>query len=96
MTLASGWLGSRRPPPPPELAKALVVEAGSEGELASALTKASRARLDEALAVPGRVVRPSAFRLLEADALATYACEAALESDQPEAALRRIQAAMAD
>jgi hypothetical protein len=35
-------------------------------------------------------VRESAFRLLEADALVTYACEAALEADDPESALRRI------
>jgi len=45
--------------------------------------------LDAARARPGRV-RESAFRLLEADALLTYACEAALESGDPEAALRRI------
>ncbi|MDF2697623.1 MAG: hypothetical protein K0S65_6006, partial [Labilithrix sp.] len=35
-------------------------------------------------------VRDSAFRLLEADALLTYACEAALERDDPETALQRI------
>ena len=46
-------------------------------------------RLDQARARPGRV-RESAFRLLEADALLTYACEAALETEGPDAALRRI------
>jgi len=45
------------------------------------------------LRTPGRV-RESAFDLLAADALLTYACEAALESPDPEgvlgAILRRI------
>jgi hypothetical protein len=40
------------------------------------------------MAHPGRV-RENAFHLLAADALLTYACEAALESDDPEAALLR-------
>jgi hypothetical protein len=48
-----------------------------------------RDRLEAALARPGRV-RESAFRLLEADALLTYACEAALEAEDPAGALRRI------
>ena len=57
------------------------------------LTARGRSRLDEARAEPGRV-RESAFRLLEADALLTYACEAALESDDPATALRRILTAV--
>ncbi len=61
--------------------------------LADALTEAGRRRLDDARARPGRV-RASAFRLLEADALLTYACEAALESDDPATALRRTLAAV--
>jgi hypothetical protein len=46
-------------------------------------------RLTMALSRPGRQ-RASAFRLLEADALFTYACEAALESEDPMGVLRRI------
>jgi hypothetical protein len=51
------------------------------------LDRATRLCLDEALARPGRV-RESAFALLAADALLTYACEAALDSDDPDRALR--------
>ncbi|MGD8730192.1 MAG: hypothetical protein PVF90_10835, partial [Gemmatimonadota bacterium] len=58
----------------------------------SVLTHAALARLDEARARPGRV-RESAFRLLEADALLTYACEASLETRDPAGALRSILAA---
>ena len=43
--------------------------------------------LDRARTAPGRV-RESAFHLLAADALLTYACEAALETGDPEAELR--------
>jgi hypothetical protein len=75
------WLSGRSPPPPPDLAAALRRHAS--------LTEAGMSCLDAARARPGRV-RESAFRLLEADALLTYACEAALESGDPEAALRRI------
>ena len=39
-------------------------------------------------------MRESAFRLLEADALLTYACEAAVEAKDPDAALRRILVAI--
>lgn len=41
------------------------------------------------MARPGRV-RESAFELLVADALVTYACEAALESDDAVKALGRL------
>lgn len=46
-------------------------------------------RLDAARARPGRV-RESAFELLTADALVTYACEAALESERPVEAMERL------
>jgi hypothetical protein len=45
--------------------------------------------LDAARANRGRV-RESAFQLLTADALVTYACEAALEADDPVASLGQI------
>jgi len=97
------WLDGRRPPPPPDLDAELSRDfdpvprdAGGRREktpggdvLHEALLRAARARLDESRARPGRV-RESAFVLLAADALITYACEAALESDDPEAALGRL------
>jgi len=51
-----------------------------------ALAESARRALRAAAARPGRV-RESAFDLLAADALLTYACEAALESEDPEGAL---------
>jgi hypothetical protein len=45
--------------------------------------------LASALSKPGRV-REAAFDLLTADALLTYACEAALEGEDPAAALARL------
>jgi hypothetical protein len=84
------WIVSRRPAPPPDLAAALRLEGSGVG-LDAALSAAGSARLAEARARPGRV-RDSAFRLLEADALITYACEAALETEDPPAALRRVLA----
>lgn len=87
------WLAARRPGPPDELAGTLCDSLGGVSEIAGpraeALSEAGRARLEEARAHPGRV-RESAFHLLAADALITYACEAALESDDPQASLLRI------
>ena len=51
-------------------------------------------RLASARSRPGRV-RETAFELLLADALLTYACEAALEEERPEEALRTILAEVA-
>lgn len=93
MTDVRDWLAARRPEPPEGLAAGLESVAGADGLLVDALTTAARARLDEARGRPGRV-RESAFRLLEADALLTYACEAALESEDPETALRSILASI--
>lgn len=45
--------------------------------------------LREALERPGRD-RPAAFRLLAADAYLTWACEAAVDLDEPEEALREL------
>jgi hypothetical protein len=86
------WLARRTPAPPQGLAEAMRPLAAGTSLYAS-LADAGLDRLQQARARPGRV-RESAFRLLEADALLTYACEAALESDDPEAALRRILAAI--
>jgi len=53
------------------------------------LARAAGLALERALARPGRI-RESAFDLLAADALFTWACEAALEEDEPEERLHRI------
>jgi hypothetical protein len=85
------WLASRRPTPPEELAVTLPDVGGSEGDtaLVRRLVRTGRVERDRARGRPGRV-RESAFHLLAADALFTYACEAALEGEDPEAALRLV------
>jgi hypothetical protein len=88
MRHVSAWMEGRPPAPPPDLAEALSFE-DDGGALEDLLAKEAGARLATARARLGRV-RDSAFRLLEADALLTYACEAALDRDDPETALRRI------
>ena len=88
MSRLSSWLATRRPEPAPDLAKAIAFEEAS-GELEQVLTTEGLSRLHLARARLGRE-RASAFRLLEADALITYACEAALDGEAPEDALRRI------
>lgn len=51
-----------------------------------ALVSSVRGALARALSQPGRV-RDAAFDLLVVDAWVTYACEAALEGDDPDAVL---------
>lgn len=90
------WLAGRRPPPPPDLGAAVAdgltgkggtaERAPGRSGLGDVLLGCARERLDAARARPGRI-RQSAFDLLVADALITYACEAALESKDPETAL---------
>jgi hypothetical protein len=86
------WIDRRRPAPPVELRSFVLtaLDAGDRGRpTGPALAEAGRARLAAALGSPGRV-RESAFELLAADALLTYACEAALASDDPEGSLLAI------
>jgi len=86
---------ARRPTPPTDLAEALdfAGEADTSADAwVAALSAEGGSRLAAARARLGRV-RESAFRLLEADALITYACEAALEREDPEAALRQVLSA---
>lgn len=87
--MARAFLSARTPPPPAPLAAWLEGVPVGEGTTAEALLQAGLGELDAARAEPGRV-RRSAFHLLSADALLTYACEAALEADDPRAALVRI------
>lgn len=90
------WMVDRRPGAPRQLAERLGAEvdgaAPSDGEgegrgtWTPVLSELARLRLDDARARPGRV-RDSAFDLLVADALLTYACESALDAEDPDAAL---------
>ena len=93
MSSLCAWLDSRRPRPPEELERALLeggdASEGSGSDVLETLTRRARVRLERALARPGRV-RESAFELLAADALVTYACEAAVEAPDAEAALVRL------
>lgn len=92
MTDVSRWLGTREPRPPGDLAEACAAvdrAAPAPENMAFVLREAAAERLSSALARPGRV-RESAFDLLVADALVTYACEAALEDADVEAALGRL------
>jgi len=82
------WIESRQPPAPMDLRPWLRTDVGS-GPTAQRILRMARAALDDARANPGRV-RESAFHLLAADALVTYACEAALDEADPSTALRTI------
>jgi len=84
-----GWLSHRRPPPPEAMSSWLEVDADGTAPLGESLAEMGIEALDRARALPGRV-RESAYYLLRADALLTYACEAAVESADPQRALRWI------
>lgn len=79
MSESRAWIARRYPRPPSDLDAEISSDVGEGDALAEELLAAARERLDAALARPGRV-RQSAFDLLAADALITYACEAVLES----------------
>jgi len=89
MTRARSWLVERTPPPPEPLRRWLDGVELSDDAVLDALVHGGLLELGRARAEPGRV-RKSAFHLLAADALITYACEAALERDAPAVELRRI------
>jgi len=85
-----GWLAERRPQSSLPLTR-WTSRAPSDTDTppVRSLMSLGREALDTALARPGRV-RESAFELLTADALTTYAAEAALEADDPEGELVRL------
>lgn len=66
-----------------------LADADRSEPLARALLRAAVDRIVAARSRPGRV-RRSAFDLLVADSLITYACEAALEADRPVETLERL------
>ena len=80
------WLDEREPAPPLEMREWLTVQ--DRGlTLIDALTEAGHEALEQAMQRPGRD-RHAAFYLLTADALLTYACEAAADDDDVEEKLR--------
>jgi hypothetical protein len=79
------WLQDRTPAPPDALALSVPAR---EGDAAELLTEEGTRVLARSLAGEGE--RRGAYDLLAADALLTYACEAAARADDPEAALLRI------
>ncbi len=83
------WLDNRAPPPPDRLRSRFEPVHGGGASLSEALGRLAVGHLAEALKLPGRN-RAAAFYLLAADALLTYACEAAVEQEDPEAALSRV------
>jgi hypothetical protein len=92
MSSLRAWVETRRPPPPPELMDGLLVASpdgpGAPADLVGALLTQARVRLHAARAQPE--VRASAYELLAADALITYACEAALETGDADTSLVRL------
>ncbi len=89
------WLETRDPSFPDAMQAWLEVDEVPGIPIWEALTRSGIQALDRARAAPGRV-RESAHHLLRADALVTYACEAALEEENPEETLTRILAAVGE
>jgi len=81
------WLDEREPQPPEALSERMIpLLTGPGGDLSERFCAVACDAADRVYANPGRV-RESALDLLVADALLTYACEAALEREDPEPAL---------
>ncbi len=89
MTGVRGWLSERTPSPPAPLAAWLDGVELRGDTVREALMHGGLGELALARAAPGRV-RESAFHLLAADALITYACEASLGADDPTVVLAEI------
>ena len=79
------WISARRPVSPVELGPRIDVS-GVTAVSVVGLTKIACDALEQARLSPGRV-RNSAFQLLTADALITYACELALDGEDPDLVL---------
>lgn len=92
MNPVDAWLARRRPVPPAELVARMASapgDAAESGDVLQGLTGRALEALEQARRAPGRV-RESAYHLLTADALLTYACEAALDAPDPAAALEEL------
>lgn len=100
---APAWVERLEPPVPASFAGWLdrIPEERGETDDVAARRPSLDALLEGGLAALGdalgggrepRADREGAFELLAADGLLTYACQAALDADDPEAALRRLVA----
>jgi len=94
---AAGWVTARTPAAPPRLAERLEAQLGARGgdapeAVADACVEGAAALVGELLA-SGCTTRDAALDLLTADALATYAFEAA--GDAPERLVALAHRAMA-
>lgn len=86
-TLGS-WIEGRRPPVPEAFRPHLSPGDSDAPATAAAWVGEARRALSRMDADPA--AREAAFELLAADAYATWACEAALEAEDPGAALRGV------
>jgi hypothetical protein len=77
------WLDKRLPTVPDVLRRWISFTDEGSPDLVPALTSAGVAALQRAVRLPGRN-REAAFHLLAADALITYACEAAADGERVE------------
>lgn len=92
MSALDRWLDARRPKAPDELAESLragLDRSDGAGPIVERLTRGALGHF-ELMSLEHGKVRDDAFHLLAADALITYACESALETDDVEGALTRI------
>lgn len=94
MSDLKAWINERRPASPVELGP-WIDASGVTAVSALGLTNIACDALEQARLSPGRV-RNSAFQLLTADALITYACESALDGEDPDLVLRVIMQHSAD
>lgn len=85
---ARAFLALRAPAPPSALGRWLAAGAPA-GNAAQGLVRQGLEELARARRVPGKV-RSSAWHLLAADALLTYACEAAMDATDPPRAFEEI------
>ncbi len=89
------WLAMRTPPAPDPLKAWIEIPDlgtdadGGRASVPGTLIDVGLARLEEAVGRPGRD-REAAHRLLAADALITYACEAASEVADVRGVLRKV------
>lgn len=91
------WTRDREPPAPEALVGRMESEIRIPERLeagVTALVGAARAGLADAARRAGE--RKGAFRLLEADACLTYACEVALDATDPSPLLERVLEAVVD
>ncbi|MEJ2540332.1 MAG: hypothetical protein P8188_10235 [Gemmatimonadota bacterium] len=88
------WLGRRVPPVPSAFRPWIARELSEAPDGREALTREAVALLERAS--EGEGARDEAFQLLVADALVTWACEAALQEEVPEVGLEELLRTLAE